>query len=332
MSYLGRRFTNFKRGLFQKIFGFHPYYPNHRVKMESEYPEIFNKEGRTLKVFFISDLEFAHAPYQGVGKYILWDRYNYALKTHFYSHDEAFRPVGKPDRRFAFLCESRSIKPETYVRFLKAKKYLESEYDLVFSYDSEVLDTLNNARFVPFCAGFWYGKYKKDVNLSEQNYKNKSRSISILSSSKTKSWANVLRKSLAQKCKRSGLADTFGTFDGGTWVAPEVTLEHYRYSIIIENDITPFFFTEKLTNCFAAQVIPIYLGATQIHRFFNPDGLITLTLEDVDRIEDVLKQCTPQEYERRLPAIIDNFHRVQRFKNPMDYMFEEYLLPYYSSL
>ena len=299
--------------------------------MSPEAPSVFNPDGEPLHVFFISDREFAHDPYHTVGKYILWDRFNYALKTHFYSHDEVFRTFGNPDRKFAFLCESRSIKPKTYENFLKEKDYLAREFELVFSYDEEILDTLSNARFVPFCAEFWYGNFKKDIVLSDENYKNKTKNISMLSSGKTKCWAHILRKDLAKKCKRDGLADTYGTFDRGPWVPPEITLEHYRYSIIIENDVTPLFFTEKITNCFAAQVIPIYLGATQIARFFNPDGIITLSREDVDNIEEILKQCTPEEYERRLPAIVDNFHRVQRFKNPMDYMFEEYLRPYYPS-
>ena len=49
-------------------------------------------------------------------------------------------------------------------------------------------------------------------------------------------------------------------------------------ALIIENDITPYFFTEKITNCFISQTIPVYLGATQIHKFFNTDGIITISL------------------------------------------------------
>lgn len=113
----------------------------------------------------------------------------------------------------------------------------------------------------------------------------------------------------------------------GGGVSVETTLQDYRYSIIIENDITPYFFTEKITNCFISQTIPIYLGATQIHKFFNPDGIITISLEDLDRLGDILKQCTPQEYERRLPAILDNFERVKEYSSSWDWLYLHYFKP-----
>ena len=115
----------------------------------------------------------------------------------------------------------------------------------------------------------------------------------------------------------------------GGYVNCEITLQKYRYSIIIENDVTPYFFTEKITNCFAAQTIPIYLGATEIHKFFNPEGIITISLKDLDHIEDILKQCTPEEYERRLPAVLDNFERVKQFEDTTEYMYQQDLKDIY---
>ena len=92
----------------------------------------------------------------------------------------------------------------------------------------------------------------------------------------------------------------------------ELPFEHYRYSIAVENGIEPYYFTEKILNCFAAQTIPIYLGATKIDQFFNADGIIQIGLEDCEHIEKILKLCTAEEYERRLPAVLDNFNRAMR--------------------
>ena len=66
-------------------------------------------------------------------------------------------------------------------------------------------------------------------------------------------------------------------------------------------------------NCFMAQTIPIYLGATEIGRFFNPEGIIQLKLEDLEHIGDILAKCTPEEYMRRLPAVLDNFNRAKNY-------------------
>ena len=71
--------------------------------------------------------------------------------------------------------------------------------------------------------------------------------------------------------------------------------------------------------------IPIYLGASKIDQFFNPDGIVLLKLSDLDRIEKILELCTHAEYARRLPAIMDNYNRVKPFLNANDWLYENYL-------
>ena len=69
----------------------------------------------------------------------------------------------------------------------------------------------------------------------------------------------------------------FGTFNNDKgFVNINNTLTRYRYSIAIENDVTSYFFTEKITNCFASLTIPIYLGASCVDKFFNKDGIIKI--------------------------------------------------------
>ena len=48
------------------------------------------------------------------------------------------------------------------------------------------------------------------------------------------------------KCKNINNIDTFGTFDGGVGVAEvDTVLNDYRFSICIENDVKPYYFTER---------------------------------------------------------------------------------------
>ena len=133
-----------------------PYY-NRSVPLNSQEPEIYNKYGEKFKVVFLSDREGAHVAYGG-GRHVFFDRYNYGLKIHLYSHDEAFRLVGNPDKRFAYLIESRMITPQSYTNYLKNKEYMENNFECVFTYDEEVLNTIKNAKFAPLCASVWYGK------------------------------------------------------------------------------------------------------------------------------------------------------------------------------
>jgi len=287
---------------------FIPYY-NPLLVPSPVYPEVFNKYGERMDFFFISDREFAHAPNERNSRYIIWDRYNYGIETHFYTHDEIFRTVGKPKRKYGVLIEPKTIKPQSYENILKYRDYVEKNFDMLFTFDAQILSTISNARFVPLAATVWY---KTDVGGGVQ-YQRKTKNISMISSQKEMCHMHIVRKKLAFYCKEKGLADTYGTFDGGKFISVDETVKNYRYSIAIENDITLYFFTEKILNCFAAQTIPIYLGATEIGRFFNPAGIIQIGLEDCDHIENILKRCTPEEYERRLPAVIDNFNRAMRY-------------------
>ena len=285
-----------------------PYYSRKTGIIHSDYPEIYNAYGERLHIFFISDREFAHVPYDKLKpRYIFWDRYNYALTTHFYSHYEAFNLIGSPDKRFAILNESRAIKESCYKKYLREKNYFENEFDYVFTFDEEILDKINNAKLVPFGAGYTYGEILPD------NYSHKDKNISILASNKHSARLHVIRQNAARYCLKNKLADTFGNFKGGdgVYVPIEVPFKRYRFSIVIENYLSAYYFTEKIMNCFVSQTIPVYLGASRIQEFFNPDGIITLSLDELDNLEKVLSVCTPEEYERRLPAVLDNYERAK---------------------
>lgn len=305
---------------------FVPYYIPGRP-LSPDYPEVFNKYGERMEIFFMSDREGPHLPNDKNSRYIIWDRFNYGNHTHFYTHDEIFRTVGKPKRKFAVLIESRAIKPYSYENVLKHKDYVEKNFDLLFTFDAQILNTISNARFAPLGAVIWCGTgmgyhikiADSNFTISPENYRRKTKNISMISSAKEFCPMQALRKALALKCKKESLADTFGPFDGGPVVAMELPFEHYRYSIVVENDITPFYFTEKIMNAFAAQTIPIYLGATEIGRFFNADGIIQIGIKDCEHIENILKRCTAEEYERRLPAVLDNFNRAMQYMTQTRY-------------
>lgn len=303
---------------------FLPLYNTGHPIVEHSEPAIYNQDGMLMRTFFLRDIHWAHSPYYMQSKYFAWDRYNIGLGTHFYTHQAMTQQMGSPDKRYGLLWESQSLVPEDYLIFKKCRG-LEKDFDLIFTFCDELLDTLPNARFHPGCASSWYGTSFGGGTLSDKAYLHKCKKVSIVSSNKMKTPLHMFRLNLAKKLKKEGLADAYGTFDGGQSIKIADTLKEYYFSFAIENDLRPLFFTERLTSCFAAMTIPIYLGASKIDQFFNPDGIIFLKTSDFDDIDKVLQICTEQEYERRLPAILDNFQRVQIYLNANDYLFETYL-------
>ena len=295
------------------------------VRFSPETPKIYNKNGELLKPVFIRNTQSAHSPYSESEK-VFFDRYNFGLDTHIYSQVDLFQQSGKPLYKFAMFSESETVVPETYEIFKKHKGF-EKDFNYIFTFSEKLLDSLPNAKFVPFCTSPWYGSEKYGGIMTPDAYKNKSKNISVMASRQSISDYHKLRIALAKKCKQLNLADTFGTFDGGAFLDKiDHVFAPYRYSIIIENDEKPYYFTEKITNCFASMTIPIYLGATKIGQFFNEDGIIKITPKDYDNLEDFLKQCNEQDYTNRLEAVKDNYNRVQKYLNVFDnFIYEPYM-------
>lgn len=282
-------------------------------------PRIYNADGKLLDTYFIRNRHSQHAPFGHEGKYFFWDRYNYGLDTHFYGAEEMLHTLGNPVVKYGMLTESRVIVPKDYEVFHKHRG-LEKEFRYIFTYDEKILNEIENARFYPIAAGIWNQEMKEDL------YQKKEEDLSILCSDKVMCSLHQFRLELARRCKKDQLAHTFGKFDGGSYIqSVDESLDRFRFSIIIENDISDYYFSERLTSCFAAQTIPVYLGARKISQFFNPEGMILLKDMDLDAAVQVIRQCTRQEYEARLAAVRDNYNRVQEYSNMQDYLYEHFL-------
>ena len=298
----------------------------YRIQIEREYdidgtmPKIYNAEGHPLETYFIKNRHSRHAPFGHEGKYFFWDRYNYGLDTHFYGPEAMTGTLGKPAVKYGMLTESRTIVLKDYEVFHR-NRGLEKDFCYIFTYDDRILNEIENARFYPVAAGIW------NSEMREGRYREKDRNLSILSSDKVMCALHRFRLELARLCKRDGLADTFGRFDGGGYVEKvDETLNRYRFSMIIENDVSDYYFSERLTSCFAAQTVPVYLGARRIGEFFNTDGMILLGSADLEEAESLIAECTRERYEAMLPAVLDNYERVKEYVNMQDYLYEHYLM------
>lgn len=298
------------------------YNSNHHLN--SEEPSIFSKDGTRMRTFFLRDAQWAHHPSYMQSKYFIWDRYNMGLSTHFYTHNAMLETMGCPEARYGILWESEALVPKDYSLFTRHKRLAE-EFNLIFTFSEHLLERIPNARFFPGCSSAWYGNKIGGGIVTDTAYLTKIKNISILASEKTQTPLHRFRLALARKLKSCKFVDVYGNFDGGMHVQLSQTLTNYRFSFAIENDQKPFFFTERLTSCFASMTLPIYLGATKIEQYFNMDGIVELKVSDLDNIEKILQLCTPAEYERRLPAIIDNYNRVKPFLNANDWLYENYL-------
>ena len=88
-------------------------------------------------------------------------------------------------------------------------------------------------------------------------------------------------------------------------------LDRYRYHIAVENHIAPHHWTEKLSDSFLGYCLPFYVGCPNAADYFPEESFIGLDIEDPRGAADTIREAIAgNEYEKRLPAIIEARRRV----------------------
>lgn len=204
--------------------------------LNNVYPEMYNADGEKMELYFMRDVHGAHIVYSG-SKYFEFDWYNFGLDTHFYTHNSMLEVMGKPKRKYGMLVEAEIIVPDDYTIFEKHKG-LEQDFDLIFTFSDAILQSIPNARYVPYYIKAWYPH-------NSLAYQHKTKNISIIASGKTMVPLHNFRNARARQCKTRQLADIYGTIDGGRYCEIHEPFTDYRFSIVIENETTPLCFTKK---------------------------------------------------------------------------------------
>ncbi|MFK7789306.1 MAG: glycosyltransferase family 10 [Phycisphaeraceae bacterium] len=83
-------------------------------------------------------------------------------------------------------------------------------------------------------------------------------------------------------------------------------LDHYKYHLAIENHLAPHHITEKLTDTYLAGALPFYFGAPNASDYFPAESFIPIDIRNTaEAIDQVRQAIADNEYEKRLPAIME---------------------------
>lgn len=80
-------------------------------------------------------------------------------------------------------------------------------------------------------------------------------------------------------------------------------LAPYRYSFTAENFRDPFYWTEKIADCFLARTMPIYCGCTRITEYFPPESMICFDLEDPHAVDLIREAVAGDAWGRNQDAL-----------------------------
>jgi hypothetical protein len=95
-----------------------------------------------------------------------------------------------------------------------------------------------------------------------------------------------VRVDFLERLRPSGIADLFGR--GLNPVADKWTaLGPYRYSIVFENHEGPYYWSEKLADCYLAGAMPIYVGCTNLADYFPEGAFVRIDPKSADPVAAV---------------------------------------------
>lgn len=212
-----------------------------------------------------------------------------------------------PKNAIALLVEPRAIIPAAY-------DYIEKNYQrfkYIFTFDSKMLQ-LPNAKMLI------YGQITAEYPDSP-----KIKNISMVASNKDFCTGHLNRQDVARKL--TGIIDTYGRFNGGEFCDDKDYLDGYRFNICMENYSDGHYFTEKICNCFASRIVPIYWGSPHIGEYFDTNGIIYCKTpeEVIEKTKQILLDPV-YEYNKRKEAIERNLKEVQRYRNYADLFLKTY--------
>jgi hypothetical protein len=193
--------------------------------------------------------------------------------------------------------------PALYQAFAGMVRAAHTNFDLILSYDTRILELPNTIEFCP--VGSWIDPR---IKLDKQDQ------ISYLMSSKIYTKAQRMRFVIM---RRFGHLKQLGPFDFLMHRSPprvpskEPFYARAKFNIACENQIMPNMFTEKLLDCFVTKTVPIYFGCTNLERYFDLRGVIQFWT--IEQLEHIIATLTPEDYESRLPYIEENYQRARPF-------------------
>jgi hypothetical protein len=260
----------------------------------------------------LRDEHFAHAAWigQNAPERLVFDRSGEPHKVTLFTNlslEEVF--IDSSPVKVGWLLEPAEVEPSSYHR--ASDLAFSQNFDIVLTHREDFLRASTKFVYMPF-GGCW-------INRADWGVHPKSKNLSIIASFKTHLEGHRLRHDIVNR-----FGDHIDGLFGNAYQQLPLDgkilgLRDFRYSLIVENVRTNYFFTEKLIDAFMTGTVPIYWGCPDIQKFFNLDGMIVI--ENIDELEEILPKLGPGEYASRLPALHDNLQRAVRYAMPEDYLY-----------
>ena len=213
-----------------------------------------------------------------IPKTFIWSRDKQEIQVYIDTGLSSGLSTPNHKKKFGWFCESRGVKHNLYKHIVQNYNSYKNAFNKIFTCDRDLI------RLDPTFFIFNYaGSNLPWTPDCEYGLHPKTKKISFLSSKSTMTEGHRYRLHWVEKLRTK--VDIFGGASGSNQIGindnehyhhkkKTEALNDYFYSMTFENCKYDCYFTEKITDCFANGVIPIYHGTTKISEIFDPRGII----------------------------------------------------------
>ena len=214
--------------------------------------------------------------------------------------------------KVAWLLEPSALRPENYIAAR------EQYYDYVLTHEQKFARKHESWLYYPLGGSF--------IDLEKWSMPDaKKKGVSFILSQKNTLAGHRLRHKVFNFSRNKKLFDVFGK-GFNPMDSKRYMLEDYAFSIIIESNRTPGYFTEKIIDCFATGTIPIYWGDPEITTYFLGKGIIPWNgdLQELDNLLHFLKMNWQLLYQKLYRYVQMNQRRAVDFAICEDNIYKMY--------
>lgn len=265
-----------------------------------------------MQLVKIADTQFSHAPNSfGCGdlpnifpQYFRWYRGNDNINDVIVITESCFHLTTTfiEKIKIALLLEPASIDNSSY-QWIANNYHL---FSLILTHHQPLLDMgLPNVQFYPF-GGCW-------INPADRNIHPKTKNISIIASDKKHTEGHIFRHYIIEHYS-SFIDGIYGR--GYNPVENKIeALKDYRYSIVVENENSKCWFTEKLIDCFVTGTIPIYWGGENA----ITNSFFIYRFKNIRELDYLLREINWQNnYQFKQKIVQQNFLQAMQYTVPED--------------
>lgn len=210
--------------------------------------------------------------------------------------------------KIGWLREPECLHPDTYERAWE----WQDKFDYILTHYAPLL-AFPKFKFCPY-GGIW-------IDRKHWGLKPKTKLVSMLIGSKHSTDGHEIRQRIYSMYNRKEI-DWYGIYGTPTDYSAEtkrMVLQDYMFTIISETCRQDNLFTEILLDCFAVGTIPIFWGAPNIGKFFDPDGIIPY--KHALDIGDIMDELSDMLYDKMQAAAFANFQECQQYAVTEDWIY-----------